>query len=202
MADTMIFALIGSLIVTLTLLPVLCAWFMRSGVRERRNRVFEAIRSAYVTRPGFLPRASAGGRLVASALLLARSLLLIPGDRRRVHAAAGRGRAVGARDHALHDLVRRGGEDRAAGARDIALLSRGHDGRLGAGPARRRHRSHRLLQRRVLRRPQALFAVARRLSRQGGPDRGDRTASSRPSPASTSTTPSPPRTRSTRRRPA
>ena len=33
MADTMIFALVGSLIVTLTLLPVLCSWFMRSGVR-------------------------------------------------------------------------------------------------------------------------------------------------------------------------
>src|ERR1700691_832195 len=31
MADTMVFALVGSLIVTLTLLPVLCAWFMRRG---------------------------------------------------------------------------------------------------------------------------------------------------------------------------
>ena len=41
MADTMIFALVGSLVVTLTLLPVLCAWFMRKGVRERRNRPFE-----------------------------------------------------------------------------------------------------------------------------------------------------------------
>src|SRR5580658_6599242 len=37
MADTMVFALVGSLIVTLTLLPVLCAWFMRKGVQERRN---------------------------------------------------------------------------------------------------------------------------------------------------------------------
>ena len=48
MADTMIFALIGSLIVTLTLLPVLCAWFLRSGVHERRNAIFERIRTAYV----------------------------------------------------------------------------------------------------------------------------------------------------------
>ncbi len=48
MADTMIFALIASLIVTLTLLPVLCSWFMHSGVRERRNAIFERIRSAYV----------------------------------------------------------------------------------------------------------------------------------------------------------
>ncbi len=47
MADTMVFALVGSLIVTLVLLPVLCAYFMRNGVRERRNAAFEAIKSAY-----------------------------------------------------------------------------------------------------------------------------------------------------------
>jgi cobalt-zinc-cadmium resistance protein CzcA len=48
MADTMIFALIGSLIVTLTLLPVLCAVLMRKGVRERRNRAYEWFRAWYV----------------------------------------------------------------------------------------------------------------------------------------------------------
>jgi cobalt-zinc-cadmium resistance protein CzcA len=48
MADTMIFAIIGSLIITLTLLPVLCAWFMRQGVREKRNKVFEWITERYV----------------------------------------------------------------------------------------------------------------------------------------------------------
>jgi cobalt-zinc-cadmium resistance protein CzcA len=48
MADTMIFAIIGSLIVTLTLLPVLCAWFMRQGVREKRNKAFEWIVERYV----------------------------------------------------------------------------------------------------------------------------------------------------------
>ena len=37
MADTMVFALVGSLVITLTLLPVLCSWFMRKGVRERRK---------------------------------------------------------------------------------------------------------------------------------------------------------------------
>lgn len=47
MADTMIFALIGSLIVTLTLLPVLCARFMRRGVRERRNGAFEWVKERY-----------------------------------------------------------------------------------------------------------------------------------------------------------
>ncbi|MGH8258334.1 MAG: efflux RND transporter permease subunit, partial [Steroidobacteraceae bacterium] len=47
MADTMIFALIGSLVVTLTLLPVLCALFMRGGVRERLNPLYERFKAAY-----------------------------------------------------------------------------------------------------------------------------------------------------------
>ncbi|MGH8229182.1 MAG: efflux RND transporter permease subunit, partial [Steroidobacteraceae bacterium] len=47
MADTMIFALIGSLAVTLTLLPVLCALFMRRGVRERRNALYERLKAGY-----------------------------------------------------------------------------------------------------------------------------------------------------------
>src|ERR1700722_11208360 len=77
MADTMVFALVGSLIVTLTLLPVLCAWFMRNGVRERRNAAFEFIKNAYsrgldacLERPWTTT--------FASAVLLAVSLLLIP----------------------------------------------------------------------------------------------------------------------------
>ena len=47
MADTMIFALIGSLVVTLTLLPVLCAVFMRKGVRERLNPLYERLKARY-----------------------------------------------------------------------------------------------------------------------------------------------------------
>ena len=46
MADTMAFALLGALICTLTLLPVLCAFFMRH-VHEPRVRVYEAVRSLY-----------------------------------------------------------------------------------------------------------------------------------------------------------
>ncbi len=41
MADTTIFALIGSLLVTITLLPVVCTVFLRGGVKERRNAAFE-----------------------------------------------------------------------------------------------------------------------------------------------------------------
>jgi heavy metal efflux system protein len=77
MADTMVLALIGSLLVTLTLLPVLCAWFMRRGVRERRNAAFEAIKAAY-TRG--LDRSLAHPWLttLGSVVLLGASLLLIP----------------------------------------------------------------------------------------------------------------------------
>jgi heavy metal efflux system protein len=77
MADTMVFALIGSLIFTLTLLPVLCSWFMRKGVRERRNTAFEAIKSVYIRGLDFC-LAHPWGTTFASTILLAGSLLLIP----------------------------------------------------------------------------------------------------------------------------
>ena len=47
MADTTIYALLGSLFLTLTIIPVLCLWVMRRGVKERRNHVFEWIRDQY-----------------------------------------------------------------------------------------------------------------------------------------------------------
>ena len=75
MADTMIFALIGSLIVTLTLLPVLCSWLMRSGVRERRNAIFERIRCSY-TRGLDHCLARPREAVAVSAVLLFLSLLL------------------------------------------------------------------------------------------------------------------------------
>ncbi|MGD0258710.1 MAG: CusA/CzcA family heavy metal efflux RND transporter [Verrucomicrobiota bacterium] len=77
MADTMIFALVGSLIVTLTLLPVLCSWAMRKGVRERRNAAFEAIKSLYAKGLDFC-LAHPWGTTLASAVLVSGSLLLIP----------------------------------------------------------------------------------------------------------------------------
>jgi cobalt-zinc-cadmium resistance protein CzcA len=77
MADTMVFALVGSLVVTLTLLPVLCAWFMRNGLHERRNAAFDSIKSAYARGLDAClahPWATTAG----SAVLLVLSLLLIP----------------------------------------------------------------------------------------------------------------------------
>src|SRR6185437_12482005 len=77
MADTMIFALIGSLGVTLTLLPVLCALFMRRGVRERRNAIFEKIKRGYA-RWLDLGLARPWAATLIPAALLGLSLLLVP----------------------------------------------------------------------------------------------------------------------------
>jgi cobalt-zinc-cadmium resistance protein CzcA len=76
MADTMVFALVGSLIVTLTLLPVLCAWFMRNGVQERRNAAYERMKSVYAKGLDSC-LAHPWRTTLASALVLALSLLLI-----------------------------------------------------------------------------------------------------------------------------
>ena len=77
MADTMIFALVGALLVTLTLLPVLCSWAFRKGVRERRNPVFEGLKAVYARG---LDRCLAHpwAVTVASLLVLGASLLLLP----------------------------------------------------------------------------------------------------------------------------
>ena len=77
MADTTIFALIGALLLSLTLVPALCFWALRK-VRERRNVVFEAIRSVYVRGLD----ACLGHpwlTTTVSVILFALSLLLIPG---------------------------------------------------------------------------------------------------------------------------
>jgi len=47
MADTTIYALLGALALTLTVVPVLCLWGLRGGVKERRNRAFEWMRDRY-----------------------------------------------------------------------------------------------------------------------------------------------------------
>jgi cobalt-zinc-cadmium resistance protein CzcA len=77
MADTMVFALIGSLVITLTLLPVLCAWFMKKGVQEKRNRAFDWIKQRYEKGLDYslkYPR-----RIVAgSTILLILALVLVP----------------------------------------------------------------------------------------------------------------------------
>jgi cobalt-zinc-cadmium resistance protein CzcA len=77
MADTMSFALVGSLLCSLTLLPVLCGYFLRKVVKEPRVAYYERIREAY----GRVLRACLGHRvatLAVSLLLFGGSLLLVP----------------------------------------------------------------------------------------------------------------------------
>ena len=78
MADTTIFALIGALVLALTLVPVLCSWALRGRVRERRNFIFDAIRGAYTRGLDFC-LAHPWGTTVVSVILFGLSLLLIPG---------------------------------------------------------------------------------------------------------------------------
>ncbi|HWH04395.1 MAG TPA: CusA/CzcA family heavy metal efflux RND transporter [Gemmatimonadales bacterium] len=78
MADTTIFALVGSLVVTLTLLPVLCAWVLSKGVQERRNPGFEWLKRHYERGLDWClarPRAALGWSIGLFGL----SLLLVPG---------------------------------------------------------------------------------------------------------------------------
>jgi cobalt-zinc-cadmium resistance protein CzcA len=77
MADTTIYALVGSLLVTLTLLPVLASWFLRRGVRERRNAAFEWVKAWY-TRGLDACLARPWTTVVVSTVVFGASLLLIP----------------------------------------------------------------------------------------------------------------------------
>lgn len=50
MADTMAFALVGALILTLTFVPVLASYWFKSGIKEKENRAFTWIRNIYAGR--------------------------------------------------------------------------------------------------------------------------------------------------------
>ncbi len=172
MADTMGFALLGSLICTLTAAPGALLVFPqqerqgahRQGLRPRARRLWP--RARVVPAPS-----QRDGRGLSVRL----RRVAAPGavHRRRIHAAPGRGRDLDARDDAVHDLVRRGVKARASGARAAAQLSTGDDGRQRTGPARRRHRPDRLFQRRVFRRVEAIRrpGLGRFGAQQAGADR-------------------------------
>jgi len=77
MADTMSFALVGSLICALTVLPVLCAYLLRGKMKEPRAWFYDLIRTGYGVLLGWCLR----NRTVSLIILLGifgSSLLLIP----------------------------------------------------------------------------------------------------------------------------
>ena len=77
MADTVAIALVGALILTLTLVPVLCAYWFKGGVHERVNKPFEWVRDRYAVQLEWCldrPKTTMFGAI----LILAATLLLVP----------------------------------------------------------------------------------------------------------------------------
>jgi cobalt-zinc-cadmium resistance protein CzcA len=77
MADTVSIALVGALILTLTFVPVMCAYWFKKGVHERVNKPFEWVRSIYAVQLEWClnhPKAT----MIGSLLIFGATLLLVP----------------------------------------------------------------------------------------------------------------------------
>src|SRR5215468_7302773 len=77
MADTMGFALLGALILTLTVVPVLASYWFTHGVKEKENPVYNWVRDQYAGRLDWCLNHPAF-TLIAAAAIFAATLLLIP----------------------------------------------------------------------------------------------------------------------------
>jgi cobalt-zinc-cadmium resistance protein CzcA len=77
MAETMSFALIGGLILTLTLVPVLASYWFKGGVHEKQNRAFEWMRDKYAKQLDWSLAHPRKTMLIATAIFGA-ALLLVP----------------------------------------------------------------------------------------------------------------------------
>ncbi|HEV3220053.1 MAG TPA: CusA/CzcA family heavy metal efflux RND transporter [Candidatus Acidoferrales bacterium] len=77
MADTMVFALVGALLLTLTFVPVLASYWFKKGVKETRNKVFDWVRDGYGVLLGTCldyPKLT----LLAAAIIFVGGLMLVP----------------------------------------------------------------------------------------------------------------------------
>src|SRR5271154_1266456 len=77
MADTVSIALVGALILTLTFVPVMCAYWFKRGVHERVNKPFEWLRKKYAGELEWCldhPKIT----MVVATLIFAATLLLVP----------------------------------------------------------------------------------------------------------------------------
>ncbi len=156
MADTMGFALVGSVLCALVLLPVLCSYLLRGKIKEPKVSFFDFIRRGYGVLLGWCLR----NRTISTVVLLsifAASLLLIPliGAEFMPHLDEG---ALWMRATAPYTIsFEEAAKPLAADPRHSAKLSAGDHGGERAGASRRRNRSNRFLQQRVLHRIEALF---------------------------------------------
>jgi cobalt-zinc-cadmium resistance protein CzcA len=76
MADTMAFALLGALLLTLTFVPVLCSYWLKN-VHERANKIFERLKNFYARRLDWCLDHPAP-TLIAAVIIFGATLLLIP----------------------------------------------------------------------------------------------------------------------------
>jgi len=77
MAETMSFALVGALILTLTLVPVLASYWFKNGVREHTNQAFEWMKGMYAIQLDWALERPKLTMLIA-ALIFGSTLLLVP----------------------------------------------------------------------------------------------------------------------------
>ena len=77
MADTMSFALVGSVICALVILPVLCSFLLRGKIREPKFDLFDPVRRGYSVLLGWCLRYRALSTTILLSIFAA-SLLLIP----------------------------------------------------------------------------------------------------------------------------
>ena len=174
MAETMSYALLGSLLFALTFVPVMASYWFKKGVKEKRNRMYEWLKNGYeVELKWCLDRPILS--MVLATIIFGASLLLVPyiGGEFMPHLDEG---ALWMRATMPYTISF---EEAAKFAPEIRAIS--HDlpasdgGRLGVGPSRRWHRPDRILQLRVLRRAQAVQRQdlgPGRDSQQGRTDRG------------------------------
>jgi cobalt-zinc-cadmium resistance protein CzcA len=77
MADTMAFALVGALLLTLTIVPVMASYWFKNGVKERQNKIFNWVRDSYSTRLAWCLNRPKTTILASTAIFVA-TLFLIP----------------------------------------------------------------------------------------------------------------------------
>ena len=145
----------GALILTLTLVPVLCAMWFKKGVHEKENKPFQWILKKYaVWLDWCLDRPVT--TLVLAGVIFVAALLLIPfiGGEFMPHLDEG---AMWIRATMPYTVSFETSSKFSPQVRDILMKYPDGDGRgLGAGAAGRWHRPDRILQRRILRRAEAV----------------------------------------------
>jgi cobalt-zinc-cadmium resistance protein CzcA len=77
MADTMSFALLGALVLTLTLVPVLVSYWFKGGVREKVNRPYEAVKHWYAGKLDWCLN-HPGWTMAVASVIFGVTLILVP----------------------------------------------------------------------------------------------------------------------------